>query len=236
MPLFLIQVMSQAMRSAAVIQAAGKGSRFHSGQYKLLTPVDGVPMILRTLAPVLCAGFEDVVVVIGAYEEQMRRTLADLPVRIVINTDWERGQSTSLAAGVRAVFSTGWSGKCLSSNRSVFFTEEVPHDWLFPRVSAVVHHGGAGTTASGLRYGKPSLVIPFAGDQAFWGYQVYKTGCGPKPIPRSALSVRKMTKALIALRSNSHYYENARRISGQLAKEHGVRDAADLIELEITRW
>ena len=140
------------------------------------------------------------------------------------------------AAGVRAVFSTGWSGKCLSSNRSVFFTEEVPHDWLFPRVSAVVHHGGAGTTASGLRYGKPSLVIPFAGDQAFWGYQVYKTGCGPKPIPRSALSVRKMTKALIALRSNSHYYENARRISGQLAKEHGVRDAADLIELEITRW
>ena len=103
MPLFLIQVMSEAMRSAAVVQAAGKGSRFHSDQYKLLTPVDGVPMILRTLAPVLCAGFEDVVVVIGACEEQMRKALADLPVRIVVNTDWERGQSTSLAAGVRAV-------------------------------------------------------------------------------------------------------------------------------------
>ncbi len=94
------------LKSAAVIQAAGKGSRFHSDQYKLLTPVDGVPVILRTLDPVLRAGFDDVVVVIGSHADQMRNTLMDLPVRIIENPSWEHGQSTSLACGVRAVEKT----------------------------------------------------------------------------------------------------------------------------------
>ena len=140
------------------------------------------------------------------------------------------------AAGVRAVFSTGWTGKSLKSTRTVFFTDEIPHDWLFPRVGAVVHHGGAGTTAAGLRYGKPTLIIPFAGDQAFWGYQVRRAGCGPRPIPRDDLSVRKVTRALLDLKSNSLYYESAARMRDRLSAEHGVRAAADLIEKEVTCW
>lgn len=140
------------------------------------------------------------------------------------------------AAGLRAVFSTGWNGRDLKSAGSVFFTENIPHDWLFPRVSAVVHHAGAGTTAAGLRYGKPTLAIPFAGDQAFWGNQVRRAGCGPRPIPRTALSVRKMTAALTDLVSNSSYRDSARRISEAFAREHGVRTAADIIEEEVTRW
>ena len=91
------------MRTAAVIQAAGKGSRFHSDQYKLLTPVDGVPLIERTLEPVLRAGFDEVVVVIGFHAEEMRKVLVDYPVRIVENKNWESGQSTSLSTGVKAV-------------------------------------------------------------------------------------------------------------------------------------
>ena len=121
-------------------------------------------------------------------------------------------------------------------DQAVLFVDDVPHDWLFPRVSAVVHHGGAGTTASGLRYGKPTLVIPFAGDQTFWGNQVYRAGCGPKPVPRANLTVRRLTKALLNLKSGSSYYENARHISELLGREHGVRVAADLIEQEIARW
>lgn len=140
------------------------------------------------------------------------------------------------AAGIRAVFSTGWSGKSYKSNRSVFFTDNIPHDWLFPRVSAVVHHGGAGTTAAGLRYGKPTLVIPFAGDQSFWGNQVYRSGCGPKPVPRNSVTVRKLTKSLIELKSRSDYYTSAREMGIRLSGEHGVLNAADLIELEISRW
>ncbi|MBQ6510195.1 MAG: nucleotidyltransferase family protein [Flexilinea sp.] len=94
------------MKNAAVIQAAGKGSRFLSDQYKLLAPVGGVPMILRTSEAVLQAGFDEVVIVVGFRAADMREVLAGLPVRIVENPDWEKGQSTSLSAGVRAVQDT----------------------------------------------------------------------------------------------------------------------------------
>lgn len=94
------------MKTAAVIQAAGKGSRFHSDQYKLLTPVNGKAMILHTLKTVLAAGFDEVVVVIGAHAAEMNEILLDYPVRIIENKNWEKGQSTSLAAGVHAVEQT----------------------------------------------------------------------------------------------------------------------------------
>ena len=91
------------MKTAAVIQAAGGGSRFHSEQYKLLSDVGGRPLILRTLAPVLQAGFDEIVVVIGAHAANMRETLMNFPVTIIENQEWEKGQSSSLSAGVRAV-------------------------------------------------------------------------------------------------------------------------------------
>ena len=106
MPLFFDEIWEAFrifMKSAAVIQAAGKGSRFHSDQYKLLAPVAGVPMILRTVEPVLQTGFDEVVIVVGCHAAEMRAVLAGLPVKIVENRDWEKGQSTSLSAGVRAV-------------------------------------------------------------------------------------------------------------------------------------
>ena len=108
------------------------------------------------------------------------------------------------AAGLRAVISVGWSGRRFVSGKRVFFTGYVPHDWLFPRVRAVVHHGGAGTTAAGLRYGKPTLIIPFAGDQPFWGHRVHELGCGPKPIRCDSLTVQKLTKALSDLISQKN--------------------------------
>ena len=72
----------------------------------------------------------------------------------------------------------------------------VPHDWLFTRVSAVCHHGGAGTTAIGLRLGKPTIIVPFFGDQPFWGMMVHRAGAGPEPIPHAQLDVEKLTKAI----------------------------------------
>ena len=140
------------------------------------------------------------------------------------------------AARVRAVINLGWSGAQLSSTRNVYFGDYIPHDWLFPRVSAVIHHGGAGTTAAGLRSGKPTLVIPFAGDQSFWGDRVWKSECGPRPIPRDRLTVEKMTRAILDLKSQPKYAHAAERIRQGLAKEHGVQTAADQIEMEIARW
>lgn len=88
--------------------------------------------------------------------------------------------------GLRGVVATGWGGIAPGSAPSddVLMIEGAPHDALFPRCAAVVHHGGAGSTAAGLRAGRPSLVVPFLGDQPFWGAQVHAIGAGPEPSPR----------------------------------------------------
>jgi hypothetical protein len=101
-------------------------------------------------------------------------------------------------AGVRALVSKGWGG--LSSQQlpsNVFLGGDVPHDWLFRRVSAVVHHGGAGTTAAAMAAGKPSVVVPFFGDQFFWGAMARKAGAGAKPIPAKQLTVKLLAAAII---------------------------------------
>ena len=141
------------------------------------------------------------------------------------------------AANVRAVISLGWIGRQLkSTSRIMFVNEYVPHDWLFPRVDAVIHHGGAGTTSAGLKYGKPTLIIPFAGDQPFWGDRICRNGCGPKPLPRENLTIRKLVSAILDLLSQNKYSENARAMAEKMKNEHGVRNAADIIEKEITAW
>jgi len=85
-------------------------------------------------------------------------------------------------AGVKAVLLAGWGGLKISSDKEIFSAEALPHDWLFPRIAAVVHHGGAGTTGAALR----AVVVPFAMDQPFWGSRVAALGAGPEPIPRAA--------------------------------------------------
>ena len=95
-------------------------------------------------------------------------------------------------AGVRALVSKGWGGLGDEGNtpNNVYMLENTPHDWLFPRVSAVVHHGGAGTTAIGLKCGKPTMIVPFFGDQPFWGAMVAKAGAGAdSAIPYKRLTV-----------------------------------------------
>ncbi|KAI4170317.1 MAG: hypothetical protein LQ343_005070 [Gyalolechia ehrenbergii] len=102
-------------------------------------------------------------------------------------------------AGVRALVSKGWGGLGNEGNApdSVYMLENTPHDWLFPRVSAVVHHGGAGTTAIGLKCGKPTMIVPFFGDQPFWGAMVAKAGAGAKePIPYKNLNAERLAEGI----------------------------------------
>ena len=93
-------------------------------------------------------------------------------------------------ANVRAIISRGWGGMGdgMQKPDGVFMIDNVPHDWLFPKVDAVVHHGGAGTTAAGLKFGKPTMIVPFFGDQPFWSAMVAKAGAGAK----QALPLRKL--------------------------------------------
>src|SRR5262249_46448284 len=100
-------------------------------------------------------------------------------------------------SGQRGLLARGWGGlKAEDLPSNVFMLEEVPHDWLFPQVAAVIHHGGAGTTAAGLRAGKPSIICPFLGDQPFWGNLVYDAGVGPKPIPQRKLTAERLAEAI----------------------------------------
>ncbi|KAL0935189.1 glucosyl glucuronosyl [Colletotrichum truncatum] len=101
--------------------------------------------------------------------------------------------------GVRALVSKGWGGlgaEDVGLPEGVFMLGNVPHDWLFKHVSAVCHHGGAGTTAAGIQAGKPTIIVPFFGDQPFWGAMVARAGAGPDPIPFKQLTGEKLAEAI----------------------------------------
>ncbi|KAJ7974048.1 Sterol 3-beta-glucosyltransferase [Quillaja saponaria] len=100
--------------------------------------------------------------------------------------------------GQRGIIDRGWGnlGNLAEVPDNIFLLEECPHDWLFPQCSAVVHHGGAGTTAAGLRAGCPTTIVPFFGDQFFWGDRIHQKGLGPSPITISQLSIESLSNAI----------------------------------------
>ncbi|MCJ1435394.1 hypothetical protein MMC27_004767 [Xylographa pallens] len=122
--------------------------------------------------------------------------------------------------GVRALVSKGWGGLGDENNTpaNVYMLENTPHDWLFPRVSAVVHHGGAGTTAIGLKCGKPTMIVPFFGDQPFWGAMIAKAGAGAEPIPYKHLTAEKLAAAIEILLT-PEAKENAENIARDIEAE-----------------
>lgn len=134
-------------------------------------------------------------------------------------------------AGLRGVLASGWGGlKADDLPDTVLAIEQAPHDWLFPRMATVVHHGGAGSTAAGLRAGKPSVIVPFFGDQPFWGSRVHRLGAGPRPIPRRRLTVERLEKAMREATGSPAMAETAARIGAQIRAEDGVGRAVRLIE------
>ncbi|KAL0360388.1 UNVERIFIED_CONTAM: Sterol 3-beta-glucosyltransferase UGT80B1 [Sesamum radiatum] len=100
--------------------------------------------------------------------------------------------------GQRGIIDRGWGdlGTYSKLPDNVFLLVDCPHDWLFPQCSAVVHHGGAGTTATGLKAGCPTTIVPFFGDQFFWGERIYHKGLGPAPIPISQLNTESLSEAI----------------------------------------
>jgi UDP:flavonoid glycosyltransferase YjiC (YdhE family) len=105
----------------------------------------------------------------------------------------------------------------------LFFIDSVPHDWLFPKVVAVIHHGGAGTTHAGLIAGKPTLIIPFVVDQFHWAKIVYRLGCGPKPLPVKRFSKERFQEAVQQLLNTESFRIESKKLSEKIEQENGVQ-------------
>ncbi len=101
-------------------------------------------------------------------------------------------------AGVRAVFCKGWSslGSASQDLKNIYVVDDVPHEWLFSRVSAVVYHGGAGTTSMALKHGRPAVVVSIYGDSAFWGSRIASAKVGIAPIAYKDLTADRLADAI----------------------------------------
>ncbi|KPM42464.1 Sterol 3-beta-glucosyltransferase UGT80B1 [Neonectria ditissima] len=131
------------------------------------------------------------------------------------------------STGVRAIISRGWCklGGSENSDDNIYYSDDCPHEWLFQHVAAVVHHGGAGTTACGLKFGRPTVIVPFFGDQQFWGDMAAAANAGPRPIPYKALDSDNLAGA-IRFCLKEDVVASARTIALKMENESGVKRAA----------
>jgi len=128
----------------------------------------------------------------------------------------------AMATKTRIVVQSSWSKLDVSAEPLCHNVGPVAHDWLLPQCCAVVHHGGAGTTAAGLQYGLPTFVCPFFGDQFMWGAMVERAGVGPKPCPVGKLTSKVLANKIVELTSDS-IRKRAMELSENMARENGVR-------------
>jgi UDP:flavonoid glycosyltransferase YjiC (YdhE family) len=175
------------------------------------------------LAAFLDAGDPPVYVGFGSMNTRDPRRTADLVLRALE------------LSGRRGVLLRGWGGLDADDlPPGVQMIDAAPHEWLFPRTAAVVHHGGAGTTAAGLRAGVPSILVPFFVDQPFWAERVAALGVGPAPIPRARLTAEGLARALERAGAPG-VRRRAAAVGSIIAAEDGVGRAAALVERALGR-
>jgi sterol 3beta-glucosyltransferase len=133
-------------------------------------------------------------------------------------------------AGRRALFYPGWSGaQGLQLPGNFCVIEETPHDWLFPRTSLVIHHGGSGTTHSASRAGVPSIVLPFAGDQPFWAERLRVLGVAPETPSGREVTAHSLERAITVART-SQMRARAAELGAKMRAEDGPAAAVAIIE------
>ena len=152
----------------------------------------------------------------------------------------EAGRIVSLTAealgraGLRGVLISEQGGTNAGLPENVIrISGGVPYDWLFPRVSVAVHHGGAGTTAEALRAGTPSVVVPVVPDQEFWGWRVHALGAGPIPIPHKKLTPEKLSAAIEEVTTNLGMRQRCEILASRISAEDGVAQAVEAFERHV---
>lgn len=131
----------------------------------------------------------------------------------------------------RGILLSGWAGLNKADlPNTIFRLDSVPHDWLFPQMAAVVHHGGAGTTAAGLRAGIPTVTTPFFSDQPFWGMRVRELGVGPAPVPQKSMTAKRLAAAIRRAVTDEGMHARAAALGEGIRGEDGVKTAVDFIQ------
>jgi len=130
----------------------------------------------------------------------------------------------------RAVILSGWGGLSkVNLPDTVYMADSIPHAWLFPRMAAVVHHGGAGTTAAGFRAGVPSVITPFFGDQMFWGKRAAALGVGTEPIARKKLTAERLAGAIQTAVTDRTMRQRAAELGAKIQAEDGIGQVVSII-------
>ncbi len=152
----------------------------------------------------------------------------------MLHPESRRLQQTILAglrqAGQRAVILTGWDGwTAAETGPDRLFLKSAPHEWLFPRCAAILHHAGAGTTAAALRSGKPNIALPLAADQPFWARRIHTGGASPAPLDARTLNASQVAAAVRQALENETIQQNASMIGKTIRSENGVMNAVEFI-------
>lgn len=170
------------------------------------------------LADFLAAGAPPVYIGFGSMSDRDPAQMAQIAIA-ALQRSWQRG-----------ILATGWEGlhaDALPAN--ILRIDGAPHDWLFPRVAAVVHHGGVGTTAAALRAGVPQIIVPFSADQPLWAELVHQRRVGARPIPRRRLTVTTLAAAITATLDDGALAVRAHQLAAAVQREDGVGKAVAIV-------
>ncbi|MFB2892206.1 glycosyltransferase [Aerosakkonemataceae cyanobacterium BLCC-F50] len=203
---------------SAIAKPSDWGNNIHvTGYWFLDSPSDWTPP--SSLVEFLHSGSPPVYIGFGSMSNRKPEETTDLILEALARTQQ------------RAILLSGWDGLGKENlPDTVYLVDSIPHSWLFPRVAAVVHHGGAGTTAANIRAGVPSIVIPFFADQPFWGRRVAELGVGTEPIPRKELTVERLTQAIQQAVTDEKMRERAANLGAKIQAENGVANAVAIVE------
>ncbi|MDI9313979.1 MAG: glycosyltransferase [Hydrotalea sp.] len=146
------------------------------------------------------------------------KTVEATDIRLVVGVGWSKHDWQAMAVDNPAV-----------ADR-IYYLDEAPHDWLFPQMAGIMHHGGAGTTAAAFRAMKPSIICPFFADQHFWARRVRATHSGIGSISLKKINQRNLTAAFHQITTDKKMIANAKKIGAQINREDGVAVAIKLIE------
>ncbi len=132
-------------------------------------------------------------------------------------------------AGLRGVIQRGWGGLA-ADGEDLLTIGEVPHALLFPRMAAVVHHAGAGTTAAGLRAGVPAVPVPVQFDAGFWSARLVGLGVAPGVVPLRRLTASALASALVRATRDPAYRERARALGTRVRGEDGAAPVVEAVD------